>query len=170
MEQGICTIKWIKDLHHKNKNKLLSSVRVNKNTFNPDSLSKQKVQPALGLFSTKLTKALRMEHGEQAKGTCLFLETFNKYVMQPLTTTDPNKGFLVPEAKPFFSSRDKRLDCIREIGDWVQNSWCPYVENNPVNDDANNADNAELQNNADEEKEVSCMKIKIHEIALTMIL
>ena len=116
LEPGICTIKWIKDLYHKNKDKLLSSVRVNKNTFNPDSLSKQKVQPALSLFSTELTKALRMEYGEQAKGTYRFLETFNKYIIQPLTVTDPNKGFLVPEAKPFFSSSNKRLDCIREIG------------------------------------------------------
>ena len=63
-----------------------------------------------------------MEYGEQAKGTCMFLETINKYVMQPLTITDCKKGFLVPEAKSFFSSCDKRLDYMREIGDWVQHS------------------------------------------------
>ena len=73
----------------------------------------------MALFSKELTDALRMEHIEQSKGTCLFLETFNKFVMQPLTTTDPNKVFLVPEAKSFFSSREKRLYCVKEIGDWV---------------------------------------------------
>ena len=117
MELGICIIKWIKDLYHKNKDKLLSSVRVNKNTFNPDSISIQKVQLALSLFSTELTKALRIEYREQVKETHMFLETRNKYITQPLTITDSNKGFLVPEAKPFFSSSNKRLHCIREIGD-----------------------------------------------------
>ena len=52
----------------------------------------------------------------------------------------------------------------------MQNLWYPYVENNPMNDDVINADDTELQNNVDEEKEVSHMKIKIHKIALTIIL
>ena len=170
LEPGMCTIKWIKYLCHKNRDELLSSVRVNKNTFNPDSLSKQKVQPALGSFSTELIKALRMEHGEQAKGTCIFLETFNKYIMQPLTIADPNKVFLVPEAKPFFSSSDKRLDCIKEIGDWVQQSWYSCVENNPTTVNAINMANAEHENDNDEEKEVSFMKIKFHMKVLTRFL
>ena len=80
----------------------MSSVRVNKNTFNSDSLSKQKVQLALTLFSIELIKALWMEYWEQGKGTCIFLEIINKYVMQPFTITDCTKGFLAPEAKPFF--------------------------------------------------------------------
>ena len=71
----------------------------------------------MGLFSIELSKALQMEYGEQAKGTCMFLEAINKYIIQPLIIADSNKDFLVPEAKPFFSSSDKRLDCIREIGD-----------------------------------------------------
>ena len=124
----------------------------------------------MGLFSTELTKALRMEHGEQAKGTCMFLETINKYIIQPLTITDPNKGFLVPEAKPFFSSSDKRLDCIREIGDWVQHSWYPYVENNPTTVNTINVANTEIENDATEEKDVSFMKLKFHMKALTIFL
>ena len=98
---GICTMNWVKELCNKNKNELISSCRIHKNTVNPDSLAKQKVKPALALFSTELTKALELEHGEKAKGTCKFLAFMNKHIMQPLTTTDPNKGHLIPEAKPF---------------------------------------------------------------------
>lgn len=95
-----------------------------------------------------------MEYREEGKGICMFLETFNKHIMQPLTIADPNKGFLVPKAKPFFSSSEKRLDCIAEIGDWVQHSQHPHAENT-INE--NNTE-TELQNDADEEKEVSHMK------------
>ena len=79
-----------------NKDKLISSCRVHKNTVNPDNLSKQKVKPALALFSKELTKALESEFGEKAKGTYAFLAFINKHVMQPLITTDPKKGYLVP--------------------------------------------------------------------------
>ena len=61
LEEGICTINWVKELCNKNKNELISSCRIHKNTVNPDSLAKQKVKPALALFSTELTKALELE-------------------------------------------------------------------------------------------------------------
>ena len=125
----------MKELCNKNKNELISSCRINKNTVNPDSLARQKVKPALALFSTELTKALELECGEKAKGTYEFLAFINKHVTQPLTTTDPNKGRLTPEAKPFFSSNDKRLDHMVETSDWIQNSWCPSVRNNGLNEE-----------------------------------
>ena len=55
--------------------------------------------------------------------------------MQPLTTTDLNKGYLIPEAKTFFSSNDKRLDHMIEISDWIQNSWYPSVHNKGLNEE-----------------------------------
>ena len=110
------------------------------------------LQPKL---STELTKALRMGYGEQAIGARMFLETFDKHIMRPLAIADPNKGFLVPEAKPFFSSIDKRLDCIVEIGYWVQHPRCPHAENTISEDNTE----IEFKNDANEEKEVSHMKI-----------
>ena len=109
----------------------------------------------MALFSAELTQALRMEHGEQAKGTHFFLESFNKHVAQPLTITDPKKGYLIPEAKPFCSFSDEMLQHMKEIADWVQHSWCPHVENNRLENDVMDVQNAEEQNYADEEKEVS---------------
>ena len=58
--------------------------------------------------------------------------------MQPLTTTDPNKGHLTPEAKPFFSSNDKRLDHAVEISNWIQNSWHLSVHSNGLNKEVEN--------------------------------
>ena len=58
LEPGTCAMKWTKDLYHKNKQKLKKSVRINRNAFNPESLSKQKVKPALASFSTELMQAL----------------------------------------------------------------------------------------------------------------
>ena len=127
LEGGTCSINWVKELCKINKDKLISSCRVHKNTVNPDNLSKQKVKPALALFSTELTKALECEFGEKAKGTYSFLNFINKHVIQLLITTDPNKYHLVPESKPFFSSTDERLDHMIEISLWMQNSCHPSV-------------------------------------------
>ena len=67
-----------------NKNKIISSLRMNRNIECADNLSKQKVSPALALFSRDLTVALKKECGDNAKGTYEFLKTLNDYVMQPL--------------------------------------------------------------------------------------
>lgn len=40
--------------------------------------------------------------------------------MQPLITKDPSKGYLTPEAKPFYSSTDKILCFMVEIANWIQ--------------------------------------------------
>ena len=50
LEAGVCSVKWIRDLCHKNKDKLVSNVRMNINVAHVDSISKQKVSPALNLF------------------------------------------------------------------------------------------------------------------------
>ena len=92
LEGGMCSINWVKELCKTNKDKLISSCRVHKNTVNPDNLSKQKVKPALALFSKELTKALETEFGEKAKGTHAFLAFINKHVTQLLITTYPKKG------------------------------------------------------------------------------
>ena len=93
LEVGIFSMNWVKEFHKINKDKLISSCRVKKNTVNPDNLSKQKVKPALALFSKELTKALETEFGEKAKGTYDFLAFINKHVMQTLITTDPKRVF-----------------------------------------------------------------------------
>ena len=55
------------------------------------------------------TKALRLRHGDEAKRTHMLLEMTNKHVIQPLATTDPKKGFLVSEPKPFLRQVTKGL-------------------------------------------------------------
>ena len=84
-------MKCAKDSCYKNKDALLNSASVRKNTVSPDSLSKQKDQPALASLSTELSQALQMDHVEQAKEVCLFLEALIKHVLQYLTATDPSK-------------------------------------------------------------------------------
>lgn len=55
-------MKWIRNLPRKNKNKLISSMRMNRNIARIDNLSKQKASPALALFSENTTTALRDQH------------------------------------------------------------------------------------------------------------
>ena len=94
-------MEFIENLSHEEKYEILRTCRL-KNAFKPDGLSKKKFKPDLNLFSIEATKALRLRHGDEAKGTQVFLEVINIHVAQLLTTTDPKKIFLVPEAKPFF--------------------------------------------------------------------
>ena len=49
LEAGIYSVKWIQDLHHKNKDKSVRNMRMHKNMAHVDNLSKQKVSPALNL-------------------------------------------------------------------------------------------------------------------------
>ena len=137
LEEGICTINWVKELCNKNKNELISSCRIHKSTVNPDKLSKQKLRPDLAFLSAELTKSLELECGEKAKGACKFLAFTNKHTTQPLTATNPKKGHLMPKAKTFFSSKDKRLDCMIETSDWMQNSCHPSVHDNGLNEEGN---------------------------------
>ena len=44
----------------------------------------------------------------------------------------------MPESKPFFLSADERLDHFIEISDWIQNSWCPSVRANDLNEENDN--------------------------------
>ena len=74
LEAGICSVKWSRDLCHKNKENLISNVRININVAHVDSLSKQKVSPTLALFDMNLTTGLKYEHEKVAKGTWSFLE------------------------------------------------------------------------------------------------
>lgn len=90
----------------KNKNKLISDVRISKNVAYPDNLSKQKVSPALTLFSRELTTALQNKHGGQAKGIWLFLKILNHCILQPLLTASASKGLKVREAAVFTSPYD----------------------------------------------------------------
>ena len=52
----------------------------------------------------------------------------------------------------------------------MQHSWHPYAENNSMTVNTIIVANAEIENDADEEKEVSFMKIKFHRKVLTMFL
>ena len=53
LEAGVCSVKWIRDLCHKNKGKLVSNVRMSLNVAHVDSLSKQEVSLAL-IFSKRI--------------------------------------------------------------------------------------------------------------------
>ena len=86
LEAGTCSVKCMRDLHHKNKHKLISNLRMNINAAYVDNLSKQKVSPALALSEKNLTTALENEYGEKERGAWMFLRTINYYVMQPLLT------------------------------------------------------------------------------------
>ena len=92
LEEGICAMKFIENSHHEEKHELLRSCRLEKNTFKPDNLSKQKVKHALDFF-TETTKSLRLRHGDGEKVTHVFLEITNKRVIQPLTTTGSKSDF-----------------------------------------------------------------------------
>ena len=101
-----------------------------------DSLSKQKVSLALALFSTNLTSALEKEYGNAAKGTCKLLRMMNDYVVQPLLTTSPQKGFKTKELMVFSSVNDIRLKCFNEIAYWLQNDWYALFKSFPINNHA----------------------------------
>ena len=58
LQAGICSMKYIRDLYHKNKDKLICNYRMSKNVACTDNLNKQKVPPALALFCNELTTAL----------------------------------------------------------------------------------------------------------------
>ena len=86
-----------------------------RNVVYADSLSKQKVLPALALFSTNLASALEKEYGNAAEGAYKLLRMMNDYVVQPLLTTFLQKGFKIKELMVFSSANDIRLKCFNEI-------------------------------------------------------
>ena len=97
-----------------------------------DNMSKQKVKPALALFSKDLTTALKDQHGNEAIGTYKFLEMFQDYIIQPLLTVSTSKGNKVKEATVFTSKDDIRLKCFHQISSWLI-KWYKHVKNLPVN-------------------------------------
>lgn len=133
LEEGICSAKWMRELHKMNKNKIISSFRMNRNIAYVDNLSKQKVSPALALFSRELTVALKKEFGDNAKGTYEFLKTMNDYAMQPLLTATTLKGYKIIEASVFNCKTDVRLQCFCEISSWLTDEWFPHLKKLPVN-------------------------------------
>ena len=102
LESGVCLAKWMRDLHYRNKNQIMSSMRMAKNAAYVDSLSKQKASPALALFSREMTTALDNEHKGLASGTSNFLKMINNCVMQPLLNVSLSKGYKIKEAMVFF--------------------------------------------------------------------
>ena len=72
LEAGVCSVKWTRDLCHKNENKMTSNVRMHKNVACVDNLSKLKVLPALALFTREMTTALEDECDGLASGRTIF--------------------------------------------------------------------------------------------------
>ena len=50
---------------------------------------------------------------------------------------------------------------MREIGDWVQHSWYPYAQSNPMTVNTVNVANTEIENDTNEEKEIRLTKLKV---------
>ena len=98
-----------------NKDKLLSSIRMSKNVACVDNLSKQKVSPALSLFSRGMTTALEFEYGNEAKGKWSLIRMLNDYVMQPLLTISVSNLNKVKDSMVFSSPDDICLKFFREI-------------------------------------------------------
>ena len=92
LKAGTCSVKWMRHLNHKNKDKLISSHRMSKKVACTDDLSEQQVSPSLAVFGTDLTTALEHEHGESSKVTWYLLRMFNGRIMKPLLTTSTLKG------------------------------------------------------------------------------
>ena len=86
-----------------------------RNVAHISNLNRQKVPPTLALFSIELTSALKNKYGGLAKGTYFLLRIFNNYVVQPLLTISPSKGYVMKEAMVFTSSNNTRLKCFKEI-------------------------------------------------------
>lgn len=80
LEAGTHNVNWIRDLFHKNKGKIASSFRMSQNVAYVDNLNKQKVPPALALFSNELSAALEFEYGDAAKGAFELLKMFNNFI------------------------------------------------------------------------------------------
>ena len=74
LEAGVCSVKWMRDFHHRNKKKIASNTKMAKNVAHIDDLSKQKVPPALALFTREITMALEDEHKDSASGTSIIFE------------------------------------------------------------------------------------------------
>ena len=88
------------------------------------------------MFSTNLTSALEKECGNAAEGACKLLRMMNDYVVQPLLTTSPQKGFKTKESMVFSSVNDIRLKCFNEIAYWLQNDWYALIKSFPINNHA----------------------------------
>lgn len=102
LESRTCSSNWLKELCNVNKNKLVSSVRLNKNAVVPSNLDKQKVAPALAIFSSEVTSALKLEFGEKAKRTHAFLEFFNNCIIQSLLLPTLKSVKKICAAFPFY--------------------------------------------------------------------
>ena len=98
LEAGVCTSNHTKKLHHANKEKSVSDVRMSRNAACTENLSKQKVKHAIDLFSRNIASALEDECGKASSGTCNFLRMFDDDMMQPLLNVSATKGKKVKEA------------------------------------------------------------------------
>ena len=149
LEAGTCSVKWMRDLHHKNKHKLISNLRMNINAAYVDNLSKQKVSHVRALFDKNLTTALENEHGEKEKGTWILLRTINDYVMKPLLTISTSKSLKIKESTIFTSPADIRLKCFREISSWLTFDWFPSIKKLPINKNAPHDQNTTYKTTAE---------------------
>ena len=77
----MCSANWARDLHHKNKHKLMRNLRMSINVVHVEILSKQKDSPSLAFLDKNLSVALENEHGEKAYRTWVFLRTINDHVV-----------------------------------------------------------------------------------------
>ena len=73
LESSVFSVKWIRDLNRKNKEKLISNVIMSRNSTCIDDLRNKKLSPELSLFDMNLSTALKDECGEAVKGTLAFL-------------------------------------------------------------------------------------------------
>ena len=164
LEAGTCTSKHVKQLCYENKDKLVSNVRMSRNVAFIDNMSKQKVKPALALFSKDLTTALKDQHGDEAIGTCEFLEMFQDYITQPLLTVSTSKGVKVKEASVFCSKDDMRLKCFHEISSWLI-KWYKHIKDLPINNDKNVLETADSTQSANEDDDVISVFMDENEIS-----
>ena len=89
---------------------------MNKSRVSPSNLDRQKVEPALAVFSRKVTSALRLEFGEKANETCLFLDC-SIIIFELLLAINAKKQSVNPLAKPF--TLLMKLDPIFLIKLWI---------------------------------------------------
>ena len=72
LNSGCCDFKWMRKSHNKFKEELVVDVKITRQAAHPHNLEKQKVAPALLVFSDQVTAALKVNFGDQAKGTYEF--------------------------------------------------------------------------------------------------
>ena len=117
-------------------------MKTSREAAHPHNIEKQKVVLALLVFSDQVTASLKVNSGEQAKGTHEFLSFINNHIIKPFATASCNKSFRKrePFCSAFTNPFDKRLMRAEEISIWLIDSWCPFVlRNNKENECLNDA-------------------------------